>query len=483
MQTYLTFIFSLMYFKYNFCHVVKFRIENFGDNGDNTSSNSSSTENENSDSSEGEYDGDTFGSLLLDDEYSSIVAPKVNNSTRNSNNIMSRMMHIPPLQRQSSEELYAHANSKENKKKDTAVSLCYEIHSLLRVLWSGKWGVVTPNNLVFGIWRFIPWFRSYKQQDAHEFFNCFVDRINTELMLESKKHNNLAEKFKAKHPNINLNVNATYIEHKHVAKRALEFAKSSFIGSTRQKVTCSVCKTVSVRDTEFPSLQVNIPLYLQRTLQQKRKGKGGKRGKRGSRDKNKTSKATKPTETEGVSSRYKDINCTLKDCIEHLVREEVLEGDAKYACDHCKCHQVATRQVKIKKLPKILVIHINRARWDLRGTRHKIKDHVDFPLNNLDISYACWDDNDVPQERELYNLSAIVNHHGGGLDKGHYSALCLDAGDRNTWMHFNDRRWSIEEPEDVAASQAYLLFYEINTNIARTCDEIEEYCSADIAFV
>ena len=96
--------------------------------------------------------------------------------------------HIPQLRRQTSEELYEHAKSKENKKKGTAVSLCYEIHSLLRVLWSGKWGVVTPNNLVFGIWRFIPWFRSYRQQDAHEFFNCFIDRVNTELLQESKKH-------------------------------------------------------------------------------------------------------------------------------------------------------------------------------------------------------------------------------------------------------------------------------------------------------
>ena len=96
-----------------------------------------------------------------------------------------------------------------------------------------------------------------------------------------------------------------------------------------------------------------------------------------------------------------------------------------------------------------------------------------FPLKNLDLSYACWDDDDIEEEKVLYNLSSIVSHHGGGLDKGHYSALCLDAGDRNTWMHFNDRRWSIEEPEEVESSQAYLLFYEINTNLSS--NEIEEY--------
>ena len=374
--------------------------------------------------------------------------------------------HIPQLRRQTSEELYEHAKSKENKKKGTAVSLCYEIHSLLRVLWSGKWGVVTPNNLVFGIWRFIPWFRSYRQQDAHEFFNCFIDRVNTELLQESKKHTNLAKKFKENNPRINLNISTKYVEHQHVAKRTFEFAKKTFIGSTRQKVTCSVCKNVSVTDMEFPSLQVNIPLHLQKKQQRQRK-KGGKRGSRkGKRGNNKE-------DNDDDANKTKIEDCKLEDCIRHLIREEKLEGDAKYACDHCKCHQVATKQVKINALPQILVININRARWDLRGTRHKIKDHVEFPLKNLDLSYACWDDDDIEEEKVLYNLSSIVSHHGGGLDKGHYSALCLDAGDRNTWMHFNDRRWSIEEPEEVESSQAYLLFYEINTNLSS--NEIEEY--------
>ena len=335
------------------------------------------------------------------------------------------------------------------------MSLCYEIHSLLRVLWSGRWGVVTPNNLVFGIWRFIPWFRSYRQQDAHEFFNCFVDRINIELLKESKKHDILAKRFKHKYPNVNLSTSRIFIEHMHVAQRTLEFAKKTFIGSTTQHVTCSVCKNVSAREEEFPSLQLNIPLELQKSSQQKR----------GRRQRGKCCSGAK-----GASEI-----CKLEDCIKHLIREEIMEGDAKYACDVCKCHQVATKVVKISSLPEVLVIHINRARWDYRGTRHKVKDHIEFPLKSLDISYACWDDTEGKDE--VYDLSAIVNHHGGGLDKGHYSALCLDAADRNTWMHFNDRRWSIKTPEDVTKSQAYLLFYELRSKSTSAVSEIVNYCN------
>ena len=59
----------------------------------------------------------------------------------------------------------------------------------------------------------------------------------------------------------------------------------------------------------------------------------------------------------------------------------------------------------------------------------------------------------------VYSLSAVVSHHGRGMDKGHYSALCLDA-DSDTWIHYNDRKVSISSENDVQRAQAYLLFYE-----------------------
>ena len=41
-----------------------------------------------------------------------------------------------------------------------------ELHNLLRVVWSGKWAVVTPYALLDALWRFVPRFRNYQQQDA-----------------------------------------------------------------------------------------------------------------------------------------------------------------------------------------------------------------------------------------------------------------------------------------------------------------------------
>ena len=49
------------------------------------------------------------------------------------------------------------------------VSLTQEIHGLMRVMWSGKWAVVTPHTVLSAVWTHIPSFRGYCQQDAQEF--------------------------------------------------------------------------------------------------------------------------------------------------------------------------------------------------------------------------------------------------------------------------------------------------------------------------
>lgn len=39
----------------------------------------------------------------------------------------------------------------------------------MRVMWSGKWAVVTPHTVLNSVWRLIPSFHGYTQQDAQEF--------------------------------------------------------------------------------------------------------------------------------------------------------------------------------------------------------------------------------------------------------------------------------------------------------------------------
>ena len=90
------------------------------------------------------------------------------------------------------------AGSDEDKDDDDegeGISLSSEVHNVLRVLWSGKWAVATPYSLVFAIWRFVPQFRSYLQQDAQEFYNRFIDAVHTELLDVARQADNISRTF------------------------------------------------------------------------------------------------------------------------------------------------------------------------------------------------------------------------------------------------------------------------------------------------
>nr|KAF6454207.1 ubiquitin specific peptidase 44 [Molossus molossus] len=61
------------------------------------------------------------------------------------------------------------------------ISLCHELHTLFRVMWSGKWALVSPFAMLHSVWRLIPAFRGYAQQDAQEFLCELLDKIQHEL--------------------------------------------------------------------------------------------------------------------------------------------------------------------------------------------------------------------------------------------------------------------------------------------------------------
>jgi len=48
-------------------------------------------------------------------------------------------------------------------------SLSSELSALLRVMWSGKWAVVSPHQMLSAVWTKMPFFKGYTQHDAQEF--------------------------------------------------------------------------------------------------------------------------------------------------------------------------------------------------------------------------------------------------------------------------------------------------------------------------
>ena len=74
-------------------------------------------------------------------------------------------------------------------------------------------------------------------------------------------------------------------------------------------------------------------------------------------------------------------------------------------------------------------MHLKRFRWN-NFFRTKVDTHISFPVNALDMSQFVL--SDLPDTRScgthLYDLAAVIVHHGGGSGCGHYTAFAIHDG-------------------------------------------------------
>lgn len=109
----------------------------------------------------------------------------------------------------------------------------------------------------------------------------------------------------------------------------------------------------------------------------------------------------------------------------------------------------ALKKQFIFRVPKVLIIILKR----FDNHEMKINKHIDFPIENLDISDYVLD---TREKNTKYSLYALVNHYGntGG---GHYTAHCKNNG---LWYNFNDSNVSlVTDHEELIDDSAYILFY------------------------
>lgn len=74
---------------------------------------------------------------------------------------------------------------------------------------------------------------------------------------------------------------------------------------------------------------------------------------------------------------------SLSSLFSSLCAPETLEGETAYQCEACATSTTAVRSTALHKLPRAMVLHVNRARWAPRRgllKREKLHDHVAFPL-------------------------------------------------------------------------------------------------------
>ncbi|KAL6074960.1 hypothetical protein STEG23_031650, partial [Scotinomys teguina] len=163
--------------------------------------------------------------------------------------------------------------------------------------------------------------------------------------------------------------------------------------------------------------------------------------------------------------------CLVTDMLGKFTETEVLEGKI-YMCDNCNSKRrkfsskpavltEAQKQLMVCHLPQVLRLHLKRFRWSGRNSnnREKIGVHVVFEEALNMEPYCCRETlKALRPECFIYNLSAVVIHHGKGFGSGHYTAYCYNS-EGGFWVHCNDSKLSMCTMDEVRKAQAYILFY------------------------
>jgi ubiquitin C-terminal hydrolase len=133
----------------------------------------------------------------------------------------------------------------------------------------------------------------------------------------------------------------------------------------------------------------------------------------------------------------------------------------------------ATKQLEIYKAPPIIVINLKRFKQSKQSNRYmgmfgggggqKLDQHVDFPLDGLDLSKYVLGSGTKSTEPVpmIYDCYAVSNHFGN-MGFGHYTAFAKNPL-TGKWYEFDDSRVSGIKDSNlkstVVTSAAYNLFY------------------------
>ncbi|KAM5287899.1 ubiquitin carboxyl-terminal hydrolase 44 [Ctenodactylus gundi] len=297
------------------------------------------------------------------------------------------------------------------------LSLCHELHTLFQLMWSGKWALVSPFAMLHSVWRVIPAFRGYAQQDAQEFLCELLNKIQNELETTGTKLPALLPTSQRK-----------------LIKQVLNVLSNIFHGQLLSQVTCLECDNKSNTIEPFWDLSLEFPERYQCS------GKDT---------------ASQP--------------CLVTEMLAKFTETEALEGKI-YICDQCNSKRrrfsskpvvltEAQKQLTICHLPQVLRLHLKRFRWSEHNNREKIGVHVGFEeILNME-PYCCRETlKSLRSECFIYDLSAVVMHHGKGFGSGHYTAYCYNS-EGGFWVHCNDSKLSMCTMDEVCKAQAYILFY------------------------
>ncbi|KAL2270936.1 hypothetical protein VTJ83DRAFT_307 [Remersonia thermophila] len=288
-------------------------------------------------------------------------------------------------------------------------------------------GVLSPQRFLDIFKRNNESFRNSMHQDAHEFYNIVLNDVIANIETNTKRIEELAEKS----PNGATSQATSSAPSKTDVVYGVPgtgWVHDIFEGVLTSETRCLTCETASKRDETFLDLSIDL-----------------------------------------------EEHSSVTSCLQSFSAEEMLCEKNKFHCDHCGGLQEAEKRMKLKKLPKILALHLKRFKYTEDYSRlQKLFHRVVYPYH-LRL-FNTTDDAEDPDR--MYELYAVVVHIGGNAYHGHYVAV-IKTKDRG-WLLFDDE---MVEPVDKTFVQnffgdkpgmacAYVLFYQ-ETTFEKVREELE----------
>ena len=147
----------------------------------------------------------------------------------------------------------------------------------------------------------------------------------------------------------------------------------------------------------------------------------------------------------------------LYQCFDLFIQPEYLEGDNAWYNEKTQKKEDVKKRMSFWSFPNIVVITLKRFSPD---GRKKMNNHINFPLDNLNLSKYVEGYN---SKSYVYDLFGVCNHNGD-VSGGHYTCFVKNA--ENKWNHFNDHIIEkVDDPKMIVSSSAYCLFYRKKNNL------------------
>lgn len=275
-------------------------------------------------------------------------------------------------------------------------------------------GVVSPCKLIEVLKRENELFRSSMHQDAHEFLNFLLNEVIENI----DRQNRLIGSSKIG-VSVNAGQNGTSTPTSSSATTPTSRSRwvhDLFEGLLTSETKCLTCETVSRRDEQFLDLSIDI-----------------------------------------------ERNSSVTACLRQFSASEMLCERNKFNCDNCGGLHEAEKRMKVKKLPKILALHLKRFKYTEDLQRNvKLFHRVVYP-KHLRLDNTTHDAQD---KDKLYELYAVVVHIGGGPYHGHYVSVVKT--ETSGWLLFDDEMVEGVDPtyvfnffgDNKGLATAYVLFYQ-----------------------